>query len=237
MIKRILSPVCRRGKSGFITVLLVFTALSVFPGSARPESVPAVIDTVRFIEDSCLNYATAFTLKVSPAVWERVVDSPYLFGKLWERYGFEPPYRLVRWGSVIHLIDPTGLEGDLFTVSADDSTRVFCGDGRMKNWGIPFGVRGRALFVLTYTAGEESVDARLRIFGEGTGTFTDIIIKMCSPILKYYINRRITGNLRDANVILADIALRPAEIRSMLDDGLRREFDDMLAGLDSTGRK
>ncbi len=201
------------------------------------DAATSIIDTTAFIKNACLEFETEFRMEAQPAVWEEVIEHPYLFGRIWGQYGFLPRYRFSQNGPMLHIIDPTGIEGDLFLAGTNGPTRLYLGSGHMKNWGLPIGIEGRALFILTSTAGASYVSGRLRIYGEGTGSFADIIIRMCSPILKHYINRRLTANMRDTRVILSDIALQPEKIRTSLDEDLKPEFDRMLFAINQNSAR
>ncbi|MCX7636125.1 MAG: hypothetical protein N2Z74_10330, partial [Syntrophales bacterium] len=43
-----------------------------------------------------------FPTTTDPAVWQRLLDHPTLFGVLWNAYGFQPVYRITEKDGRIH---------------------------------------------------------------------------------------------------------------------------------------
>jgi len=184
------------------------------------------VNIKEFIEHASISYETMFTINTSLDMWNRMLDNPYLMGKLWEFYDFTPRYKVSMKGSAVHVIDPTGIEGDLYEIESGINTRIFYGKGKLKNWGIPISLLGKALFLLHYTSAENQVSVTLNIYGEGgDDMITNLILRAVSPILCMYINHRVTRNLRDLKIIIADIMHNPDRIRLSLSDEILHDFE------------
>ena len=184
------------------------------------------IDIEQFKKNACVQYTTEFTIETTPDMWNRMLENPYLMGKLWELYDFDPPYKVSRNGTALHIIDPTGIEGDLYDLQSDGNQRIFYGNGKLKNWGIPISLMGKALFFISYTAGHNDVTVTLQVYGEGGDSFvTRLLLKAASPVLRMYIKKRIERNLHDFKIIVLDIMTDPDKIRCKLTDETLAEFN------------
>jgi len=183
------------------------------------------INIEEFIKSASINYKTSFTIDTTLDRWNRVLDNPLLIGRLWERYGFSPAYKVSINGSFCQVIDPKGIKGNLFLIQSSNTKRIFYGIGRMKNWLIPVSLKGKALFILQYTFSNNKTSVTLDIYGEGgDNLITKLLLKAISPILMIHINNRVTYNLRDLKIIISDIDHNPDKIRNMLGDEVLHDF-------------
>ncbi|MCE5250570.1 hypothetical protein LLG96_10175 [bacterium] len=184
------------------------------------------VNTRDFIDKASISYKTSFTIDATLDMWNRILNNPYLIGKLWEVYDFTPRYKVSMKGAALHVIDPTGIEGDLFVIQSDENNKVFYARGKLKNWGIPISLMGKVLFLLNYTGNQNSVSVTLNIYGEGGDNIVaSLLLKAVSPILSRYINRRVTSNVRDLKIIVADIVNNPDKIRVSLNGDILEDFN------------
>ena len=189
----------------------------------------APLNIDEFISNASIRYEKTFTIDAPIELWNRMLDNPVLVGKLWDLYNFIPQYRVTAKGAGVHILDPTGIEGDLVEIHSDVFTRIFYGSGNMNNWHIPLSLKGKALFLIKQTAGEGQVTVTLSIFGEGGDTVvTRLLLKAVSPLLTYYINRRVTRNLADFEKIVDDIVHKPEKIRPMMSGRFLIDFERLL---------
>ncbi len=200
-----------------------------FTVSRAAPSPSTGLDIDAFIKGAFLTYETDFTMPTSPERFGRMLDDLFVMGALWEAYGFSPRYKVVRMGAVWHVVDPTGLEGNLRTVEASPRHRTLIANGRLKNWFIPKTISGRALFFLRYTPAPGGIAVRFTVYGEGSDNrLEQIMLKALSPILKYHIGHRVERNLRDLGTIMADIERIPNEVAGKLDAPLAAALGRML---------
>ena len=83
------------------------------------------LNIAEFIDNASITYNTSFTVDTTLERWNLMLDNPLLMGKLWELYEFSPPYRVSSNGSGYHIIDPKGIEGDLYEIhSGNNHIRV-----------------------------------------------------------------------------------------------------------------
>lgn len=175
------------------------------------------LDINRFIGGAFLRYDTAFTVITTRERWNRMLDNLFLIGKLWEVYGFSPRYKVFPLGTVYHIVDPTGIEGMLRVVDSGRDHRTFLANGRMRNWYIPVTLTGRVLFLFRYSDEQGKVFVRLSVYGEGSeNRIEQMMLRVLAPLLNVYIDRRITRNLRDLNMIITDMERSPDLIRGKI---------------------
>jgi hypothetical protein len=210
-------PALRDMKRTFLSLLI----LLIFVVKAQAGQ----IDIAAFIQGAPVAYESSFTVDSSPEVWNKVLDHPDLMGKLWEVYGFRPAYQVTRKGTAFRVVDPTGLEGDLTRMKATSQSRIFYGVGRINHWAVPFDIAGRALFIFTYRLQEGKVLGKVEIYVAGDGRFADFLLKIFSPLMRYYIGERFRHNLDDARTIISDILRDPGKIRKQLSGKSLKEFD------------
>ena len=206
-------------------VLIMLVTLSVFPVDGKALDIDA------FIKKASISYEKKFTIDASLDMWNRILDHPVLMARLWDLYEFKPKYRIYERGKGFHISDPSGIEGELDVILNEPVKRIYYGTGKLKNWHIPVSFKGKALFLVNQTYEGGKVKVTLNIYGEGGANLvTDLLLKAISPLLTHYINRRITRNLRDLNILIDDIIQRPEKIRSEIKGRYIYEFDRVIGG-------
>ena len=184
------------------------------------------VNIEKFVENAFIEIENEFSLDTSLKLWNRILDNPFLMGRLWKMYNFYPQYEVSIKGSGFHVVDPTGIEGDLFELRKDNNNRILLADGTLKKWFIPKNLRGRVLFLFNYTNSRNQVLVKLSIYGEEGSTIADkIMLKVISPVLRIYINRRIKRNLNDFRILLADIVNNPDKISAQLNGRILDDFN------------
>lgn len=207
----------------YISSSAVLLLIAVSGGYGAPLNID------EFISNASIRYEKTFVINAPIELWNRMLDNPVLVGRLWNLYDFTPRYRITAKGAGVHILDPTGIEGDMVEIHSDIFTRIFYGSGNMNNWYIPLSLKGKALFLIKQTAVNGQVTVTLSIYGEGGDTvFTRLLLKAVSPVLTYYINRRVTRNLADLEIIVDDIVHKPEKIRPMISGRFLIDFERML---------
>ncbi len=146
------------GARAFAALAVSALTTAVTRAAAPPSKDELDID--RFIDGAFIKYETVFPLPTTPERFGRMLDNLFVMGALWDAYGFSPRYRVVRLGTVWHVIDPSGLEGILRTVDASVNQRTLIANGKLKNWYIPKTITGRALFFLRYANAPGGISVR-----------------------------------------------------------------------------
>jgi hypothetical protein len=199
---------------------IIFFSLA---GSAFPQTRD--IDPQSFIKEAGVSYKAGFALDADLDVWEKILDNPYLVGKIWEVYRFWPRYEVKKKGAGFHVFDPSGLEGDVTRIRAGRNSRLFYGAGRINHWAIPIDAAGRALFVFNYHADQGRIRGRGEIYIAGDRDFTRFLLKVGAFVMRHFIEDRFKNNLHDMQKILSDITKEPDRIRGRLKDEDLKEFN------------
>ncbi len=214
LIKHTMSPVGR--------VLYVFVPAVVFVAlaacvSAAVSGAADTLDIDGFIAEAGISCSRTFVLETTVERWNWMLDNPVAMGILWNRYGFEPAYRVIRADEGFTVIDPTGLRGELREVPATGGERIFHGAGYMKNWFVPVSLTGTALIIAEHKEMPQGVAVGLSVYGEGgDDRITRVLLKLISPVLTRFIGRRIDSNVKDLATIVDDMEHDPGKIRRYL---------------------
>ncbi len=188
-------------------------------------SQAAEVDVPAFIKEAGVSYEADFSVDAPLDVWEKILDNPYLVGKLWKVYRFWPRYEMAKKGSGVYVTDPSGLEGRVVGIRTARNTRVFYGEGRMNHWAIPVDATGRALFFFRYGADGDRIRGRVTVYVSGDRDFTNFLLKVGSFIMRYFIEERFKNNFQDMQKILSDIRKDPDRIRGKLKEEDLKEFN------------
>jgi hypothetical protein len=203
--------------------LAAFFLLAAAP--VRADDDPAA----RVVSDPTLAYRKAFRVEVPPEAWNRILDHPYLMTQLWAHYRFQPAYRVTRSGADLHVVDPSGITGDLRPLPPSDASRAFYGAGSFHHWAIPsfFSAEGVVSFECKPEGGGLTGEAK--IFMRGSNGISRLAMRLFSALLLRHIDRRFTSNLNDTKKIIHDIVHDPDRVRKRLAGPLRDDFDRMVA--------
>jgi hypothetical protein len=204
-------------------ILLCAAVFFFVAGNAFPQTVGFDLQT--FIKEAGVSYKGDFILDAGLDVWEKILDNPYLVGKLWDAYGFRPRYEVKKKDAGVHVFDPSGLEGDVTPIRTAHQGRVFYGAGRINHWAIPIDAAGRALFIFSYRADQGRIRGRVEIYIAGDCDFTSFLLKVGAFVMRWFIEDRFRNNLHDMQKILSDITKEPDRIRGRLKEEDLREFN------------
>lgn len=203
--------------SGLFGALLLGMAIGSVAGADPAAEAQAVVADPDYV------YSTAFTWACPPDLWEKVLDEPLLMGRLWEAYGYAPAYRFSARGEVIHVDDPTGLQGDAVLVSRGPGSRTYLVQGKVDHWAVPFFNEGLAVFVLSSRPAGDQVVVDLKVHVSAGSTVGSLVLAVGRPLLARHIDNRVTLNLQDGRRIVETLAARPQEAAGLLggEDGAR----------------
>lgn len=207
-----------------LLIIAVFLVAIIVAGA-----VTYGFDRETFIRDSCIQYENRFTLGTSQDRWRRILDNPALMAELWAVYECKPRYRVDNVNGKYVVVDPTGIQGTLSLLEITPIERTYFGRGKMKNWFIPISLKGSALFLVESGTKNDSLEVRLRVYGEGgDDVFTRILLKAVSPVLTGYIDRRVRNNIADLRRIVYDIETNPSAVRLKLNGSRVGELNMLL---------
>lgn len=177
------------------------------------------------IRDPTITYRNSISIETPLEIWEMGLDNIYLVGRLWGIYGFKPAYHVTRIDSGIHVVDPTGITGDVWPAGRSNRSRLFYGHGRVNHIALPgfFNADGVIIFEWRPTPTMLLID--VKIFLLGNNWISRAVMRLISGPLIRLIEHRFDSNLKDLRTIIRDIVHETAMVRNRLDDALNIEFE------------
>ena len=202
-----------------------FTIAALVLFGTTPVLQASDVHVEEIIRNPTVIYQKAFGVDTTPEIWNRVLDNLYLMGRLWGIYRFQPAYQVTRTDSGIHVVDPTGIVGDVRQVGRSDLSRSFYGRGRFNHWAVPsfFTVDGVIMF--DCTAGRNGLLGVVKVFMQGNNWISKVAVKLFSGTLIRHIDNRFTNNMDNMKKIIQDIVEEPDKVRNGLAGPLRDDFN------------
>ena len=177
------------------------------------------------IRNPTVIYQKAFGVDTTPEIWNRVLDNLYLIGRLWGIYRFQPAYQVTRTDSGLHVVDPTGIIGDVRQVGRSDLSRCFYGRGEFNHWAVPSFFTAGGVIMFECTTERNRILGEVRIFMQGNNWLSTVAMKLFAGTLIRHIDNRFTNHMDDMKKIIRDIADEPDKVRNGLAGPLRDDFD------------
>ena len=206
------------------TIAMTVTALVLL--GATPASLAADdVQVEEIIRNPTVVYQKAFGVDTTPEVWNRVLDNLYLMGRLWGVYRFQPAYQVTRTDSGLHVVDPTGIVGDVRQVRRSDLNRRFYGQGRFNHWAIPSFFTADGVILFACTTDKNRLLGEVKIFMQGNNWISRAAMTLFSETLIRHVDNRFTKNMEDMRKIIRDVADEPDRVRKGLTGPLRDDFD------------
>ncbi len=199
-----------------ITVLFFLAVLPVLAYEAHIEEV---------LNDPTLTYQKAFTISTLADLWDRVLDNPFLMGKIWAAYEFQPRYNVTTTATGIRVADPSGINGDLRQIDQSDRLRTFHATGSFDHWAIPSFFTANGVVVFTYNTGLNGLSGEVTIFMRGDNGISRLVMRLFSGILTRRIGHRVGSTLDNMKEVTRDITRDPQKIRDALTGEALGEFD------------
>jgi hypothetical protein len=204
-------------------MLLALTLGAVSAAAAKNVSREELADHVR--DGATVRVSESFALPCPSKTALASLRQPLVMAALWNSYGFAPAYQVTPGEEgAVHVVDPTGLTGDLWTLSAGPGHVVFLGAGTLTHWGIPGLRHGTAVFDVDLEARGDSTLMDVTVSLKPDVWLARAGLWMLAPIAHGRIEKRMMNNVRDAGVILADIVQKPDSVATRLSGELRSEF-------------
>ena len=206
------------------TVAITIAAL-VLLGTAPAPLRSYDVHVEELIRNPTIVYQKAFEVDTTPEMWNRVLDNLYLMGRLWGIYGFRPAYQVTRTDAGLHIVDPTGIVGDVRQVGRSDLSRCYYGRGQFDHWAIPSFFVADGVILFECTTGKNRLLGEVKIFMQGNNWVSRAAMNLFSGILIRGADNRFTSNMGDTKKIIRDIADEPDRVRNGLAGQLRDDFD------------
>lgn len=202
-------------------VLVTVAILATSTGADLPADVQALT------ERPDVSYSASFTWRCSPETWERILDQPLLMGQLWEAYRFLPAYRFSVRGDTLHVVDPTGLVGDVLLLNRSPGVRTWLVLGKLDHWAVPVLNEGKALFVLTSRPAPEGIAAELQVKVKAGSALGHLVLRLARPLLARHVENRLDRNLRDGRRLVETVESTPDSALRLLRGEDARRFREV----------
>ncbi len=199
--------------------LFVFLAIVTLRGAAPQAPTGALLqaeaEAVRTAPD--VRLSLVYPLPSGPEKVSALVRRPLLFLHLWEVYGFAPRYiARAGEGASFHLVDPTGIEGDVFPAGGAEDARLYLAKGAIKHrLAPPF--RGSALLDLSYVPEGEGSILRVGLSIRMENRLVGFFVWTFFPLVRSLVVHRIDSNIADIETIMADLETKPEATAGRLD--------------------
>jgi hypothetical protein len=208
------------GKTRSLTIAVLISLATIpIPLQAYDARIEEIIG------NPTVSYQKAFGVDTTPEIWNRVLDNLYLMGRLWKIYRFQPAYQVTRTDSGIHVVDPTGIIGDVRQVGRSNLSRCFYGRGEFNIWAVPSFFTADGVILFECTAERNRLLGEVKIFVLGNNWISRAVMKLFPGTLIRHIDNRFINNLEDLKKIIRDIADEPDKVRNGLASPLRDDFN------------
>lgn len=215
---------CRRGSAlrtlsavglGVVFFLLVTPLYGVTPTVAPPFDV--------VVSQPNLVFQQEFTVESDGDVWRRLLDDLPLVGVLWNAYGFQPAYRITKQDTLIHIRDPSGIEGVLRCVALIPCT--YTGTGHLDHWAVPTFFSAQVVIVVALPDGLNVPTGRVKIYLRGVNDLSRLAIRIVKWSLRNAMERRFADNFQKLRKMVDDIVHQPQHVRQRLKPDEQQLFD------------
>lgn len=199
--------------------IAVLIFLAAPPVQAYETHVEAVFNS------PAVTYKKAFDVDATLDIWNRALDHPFLMGKIWGAYEFQPPYTVIRTDAGIHVSDPSGINGDLRQIDQSDRARAFYATGAFDHWAVPSFFTASGVIVFACNTDRGGLAGEATIFMRGDNGISRLVMRIFSGILTRRIGNRTDSTLENLETIIRDIANEPWKVRDALNGQALSDFD------------
>jgi hypothetical protein len=116
---------------------------------------------------------------------------------------------------VIHVDDPTGIQGDLYVAESSANRYVWVGYGSLNHRLVP-SFRGRMALVLTLVPKGSAVEAHTQVFVRADSRILGFLGASFFPLVRARVENRVKMNGQDAKTLLEEAAADPQKAASRL---------------------
>lgn len=205
---------------------ILYIALSVLllTTFAAGENRHTTASRVR--HDAAITYTSRYQVKCGAEVVQGALKHPALMGGLWDVYGYAPAYKIKKLAEVgaVHVIDPTGIVGDLWLLKQQKNSWLYLAQGKIDHWAVPGFNGGSAVFELQRVEKNEFTQVQVEVFIEPESRIASVVLQLLEPIIIKHIDNRVSLNFQDAARLMETIDQTPEKIIAKLEGALLQEF-------------
>jgi hypothetical protein len=209
-----------------LTCMMVFLSSDSGLCLTRDETFKEVL------ADPAITYRASFSMDTTEEIWRKMMANPYLMGKIWEAYGFDPPYKVTRIESRIHVLDPTGFSGEILKVEISRNTSVIYGKGKFDHWAVPSAFSATGVIVFRCKPDPKGLSGKVEIYIRGDHLLTNLLIRLASEPMMKRIESGFARKMQNVGMIVSDIMNRPEKVQKMLAGPILLSFKKVFLNTD-----
>ncbi len=186
-------------------ILAVFLIVCARQGAA--ETYPASVQGI--VDDPDITYQTSFRVECGEKLWNRILDSPQVWDKLWRIYHFKPHFTVVASGTSAHITDPKGPVGDLTLVSKAGGRRVYLGQGALHHPKLPQLPLARMALIIDARNSGKGTSGTVALSLQAEGTLARTLLKSLSGPVTAHVGRMTDLYIQAFEIIISDASHHP----------------------------
>ena len=172
-----------------------------------------------------LVYEKSYAITTTEAIWLKVLDNPLIVGGLWTAYNFQPAYQIASIPGGIHVVDPSGIIGDIHLIDSAGASRRFYGQGSINHWIIPSFFSARGIIQFQYRIEQNRVHINLKIAVKGSNAVSNLVVRTFSGLLLKHIGKRMASHMVDIQKIADDVSQSPEKTQKKLTGQTLKDFN------------
>ena len=186
-------------------ILAVFLIICARPSAA--ETYPASVQNI--VDDPDITYQTSFRVECDERLWNRILDNPQVWDKLWRIYRFKPHFTVVASGASAHITDPKGPVGDLRLVSKSGGRRVYLGEGALHHPKLPQLPLARMALVINARHSGKGTSGTVALSLQAENVLARTLLKSLSAPVTAHVGRMADLYIQAFEIIISDASHHP----------------------------
>ena len=181
--------------------------LTLCARKSAAETYPAQVRNI--VDDPDITYHTSFRVECDERLWDRILDNPQVWDKLWRIYRFKPHYTVVASGTSAHITDPKGPVGDLTLVSRSGGRRVYLGQGALHHPKLPQLPLARMAIVIDARHSGKGTSGTVALYIQAESALARPILKTLSGPVTEHVGRMADLYIQAFEIIISDASHHP----------------------------
>jgi hypothetical protein len=196
-----------RGGAGLRSGILAALWILTVAGGAAAADVPGAAGGI--VNDADLSYHTSFFVACDERLWNRILDNPQVWDKLWSIYRFKPHYRVAASGTSAHITAPRGAVGDLSLASKSGGRRVYLGRGALHHPRVPQLPLAQMAMVIDARPSGKGMSGTVALYIQAESAIARPVVKSFASPLTEHIGRMTDLYIQAFKIIIDDVAHHP----------------------------
>jgi hypothetical protein len=187
----------------------VWTALWVLAVAGRAAGADDPGGVQGIVNDPDLSYHTSFFVACDERLWNRILDNPQVWDRLWSIYRFKPHYRVAASGTSARITAPRGAVGDLALASRSGGRRVYLGRGALHHPKVPRLPLARMAMVIDARSSGKGTSGTVALYIQAESALARPVVKSFAAPLTEHVGRMTDLYIQAFKIILDDVAHHP----------------------------